>query len=166
MGNAIKTCKRCGIKGCNWTNVQRMDFPGSIKSAYYEWYCHSCYYQREVMTDKWIDEHKPPQTANDATVYDVSTAKQPPIQEPDTHDDGGPAFPCPVGHITCEHPTGMSLHDYYVGQALKGLIENELFCKNLAHQYSNDFAGADACVAKNSFSLADAMLVERGKRNA
>lgn len=34
--------------------------------------------------------------------------------------DGGPAFPCPVGHIECKHPEGMSVRVWLAGMALAG----------------------------------------------
>ena len=68
--------------------------------------------------------------------------------------DGGPAFPracdecshegagCHIGHA------GMSLRDWFAGQALVGLLAND---RPISH------------VAPDAYAIADAMLVERAK---
>lgn len=58
-----------------------------------------------------------------------------------------PAFPCPGGHIECYHPTGMTLRDYFAGQALIALLLNH---PRIA-----------AC--EEAYQYADAMLAERSK---
>lgn len=73
----------------------------------------------------------------------------------DTKQDGGPAFPVdnPSGH----HP-GMSLRDYFAGQALAG---------ELAAQSSETGEWASVnfrSLAERSYAIADAMLAEREKR--
>ena len=72
--------------------------------------------------------------------------------------DGGPAFPVTANHMvdglwqSCDEG-GMTLRDYFAGQALQGLAssgwaENEV----------------DATVAAaNAYRLADAMIAERSK---
>lgn len=69
----------------------------------------------------------------------------------DKRDDGGPAFPWGE-HRT--HLGGMSLRDWFAGQALAGL---------LAH--GGLIAGDDLLerLAKDAGNIADAMLVERRK---
>lgn len=70
-------------------------------------------------------------------------------------DDGGPAFPvtpdnCPTTTGMIERPsTGMTLRDWFAGQALAGLM---------AYPHSND-TWADA--AKRAWIMADAMLAAR-----
>ena len=69
--------------------------------------------------------------------------------------DGGPAFPGKIctGHIDdapiYEHPYGMSLRDYFAGQALAGIIFN------IRPSYTN------TDIATTCYSMADAMLAER-----
>lgn len=73
--------------------------------------------------------------------------------------DGGPAFPRPY----FEHPTngeyslaqeGMSLRDYFAGQALVGIIASEVENRTPSE-----------IVAKRAYELADAMLKAREARN-
>lgn len=64
-----------------------------------------------------------------------------------TKNDGGAAFP----------ETGMSLRDWFAGQALKGLLSN-------SHPSGPSFTTIDECTnyyAKLSFLYADAMLKAR-----
>lgn len=67
-------------------------------------------------------------------------------------DTGGAAFPRPVGHyphVGCtysEQQSGMTLRDYFAGQALIGLLANN----NLAHIAVTD-----------SFAIADMMIEAR-----
>tara|TARA_R110000868_G_scaffold78701_3_gene224232 strand:- start:249 stop:494 length:246 start_codon:yes stop_codon:yes gene_type:complete len=73
--------------------------------------------------------------------------------------DGGPAFPRPVGQADdTDHGTewnvsheGMSLLDYFAGQALAGL------CARLTSD------NPDAYIAKRAYLLAAAMLKEAEK---
>lgn len=78
--------------------------------------------------------------------------------EIDGRQDGGPAFPCeeikqaiPVWH------NGMTLRDYFAGQALAGMASLYL----QASGTSDEIARANAKVA---YLMADAMLAERGKK--
>jgi len=68
-------------------------------------------------------------------------------------DNGGTAFPCnsPDG---IESYKGMSLRDYFAGQALAGLCANT---------NSNPDSKNALAFAKDAFALADAMLAEREK---
>ena len=67
--------------------------------------------------------------------------------------DGGPAFPCEGGQFSGLHPaTGMSLRDWFAGQALAPFITwngNERFPAN--HDQ----------IAVAAYKLADAMLAAR-----
>jgi hypothetical protein len=38
----------------------------------------------------------------------------------DIRSDGGPAFPCPVGHIECAHPEGLSKRELLAALAMAG----------------------------------------------
>ena len=71
--------------------------------------------------------------------------------------DGGPAFPqhyCENCNDAFESPNGMTLRDYFAGQALAGMAT--LFAQ--AGGSSEDIAKANAEV---SYLMADAMLKER-----
>jgi len=61
--------------------------------------------------------------------------------------NGGPAFP-PV-HDPAKHDSGMSLRDYFAGQALEWAGSNEWFNPYPAH------------VAERAYNMADAMLRAR-----
>ncbi len=61
--------------------------------------------------------------------------------------DGGSAFPLPIGSETTEGNQGMSLRDWFAGQALVGLISQ---CNMPNEVYS-----------RMAYSLADMMLKER-----
>ena len=62
-------------------------------------------------------------------------------------DDGGPAFPC----VTT---AGMSLRDWFAGQALAGMLA-----------YPAPGAPIPRVVAKAAYEYADAMIAERGKQD-
>ena len=69
-------------------------------------------------------------------------------------DDGGPAFPCEQGHIPSgtwnqTFEAGMSLRDYFAGQALAAIATNPRLG-------SKDLAGG-------AYLIADAMLAERAR---
>ena len=79
-------------------------------------------------------------------------------------DDGGPAFPCSDprngepyhGGLYGQPPScGLSIRDYFAGQALSGLYASG--------RYSNEPYGWYGFVA---YSIADAMLKERAKERA
>ena len=66
-------------------------------------------------------------------------------------DDGGPAFPCP--EIDFVEPWfGMSLRDYFAGQALPAVIAEWRDAQPLMHETWNQV------VARNAYALADAMI--------
>lgn len=75
--------------------------------------------------------------------------------------DGGPAFPgkrC-IGHDVMnetpiyEHPSGMTLLDWFAGQALAGEMET-----------GKPTFGDALVIAKRCYGFADAMLAERERR--
>lgn len=73
----------------------------------------------------------------------------------DINSDGGPAFPTePNAH------RGMSLRDYFAGQALPAIIEGT---SKSAHDLKDQDAIAKLlnAIARNAYDLADAMLAAR-----
>lgn len=81
--------------------------------------------------------------------------------------DGGPAFPLVLdahGNLTAESP-GMSLRDWFAGQALAGLsASHELLLSN--HDLVKEFgtSGIDKLQASKAYRLADAMIAQRNKK--
>lgn len=76
--------------------------------------------------------------------------------------DGGPAFPQPAtaeGHAT-NTPPGMSLRDYFAGQALAGMVANSLTDEQVRATKSDPCA----VVASWAYEYADAMLAARADR--
>jgi hypothetical protein len=65
--------------------------------------------------------------------------------------DGGPAFPRTVQHYNeyLEGRDGMSLRDWFAGQALLGMLNRTQYNETIAASYA--------------FKYADAMLAERNK---
>ena len=67
--------------------------------------------------------------------------------------DGGAAFPCVRNGKETTIPTnGMSLRDWFAGQALIGIMSNYTTAK---------FGATDADVARAAYDYADAMLASR-----
>ena len=83
----------------------------------------------------------------------------------DKPNDGGPAYP--TLHIPDSSPpawSGMSLRDYFAGQALAGL------CVGCAGMLGKDFSPyakgpCNSALADRAFVVADAMLAERDKED-
>jgi hypothetical protein len=71
-----------------------------------------------------------------------------------TKEDGGPAFPRgPIGEDCNKpygHQQGMSLRDYFAGQALEWSGNSEWFSQNPKH------------FAERAYKMADAMIAARG----
>ena len=63
--------------------------------------------------------------------------------------DGGPAFPVP-NDANANGQVGMSLLDWFAGQALSGLIASEALGK-----------GDEIVISAMAYDIADAMLKER-----
>jgi hypothetical protein len=67
-------------------------------------------------------------------------------------DNSGPAFPFVEGLAGYkENKKGMTLRDYFAGQALAGICANP------------DTSGAYKLIVNEAYAYADAMLVERNK---
>lgn len=72
--------------------------------------------------------------------------------------DGGPAYPSSnevsVGEFVTGGHAGMTLRDYFAGQALAGMLAKRIV------DYSNGFGVEESYLA---YQIADAMLAERDK---
>jgi hypothetical protein len=68
--------------------------------------------------------------------------------------DGGPAFPLPMGSETTQGTDGMSLRDYIATKALNGICSS-----------GPDSSWSNLALAKEAYSIADAMLAARGMSN-
>ena len=81
-----------------------------------------------------------------------------------TINDGGPAFPGQPhgsdGMPCADHVPGMSLRDWFAGQALPTLLQAAVDDR-LQHEAGD--ATYAAMVARLSYQMADAMLAERAK---
>lgn len=80
--------------------------------------------------------------------------------------DGGSAFPCEgEGHGDPRyHTPGMTLRDWFAGQALAGLLANSggPIQSNGMSGWSYTNCGPDS-VAREAYDAADAMIAERSK---
>jgi hypothetical protein len=75
---------------------------------------------------------------------------------------GGPAFPVP-GHTDGWHPKdGMTLRDYFAGQALSGLLANHGIEAYITIM-SKKGGSAGEAVPQLAYTLADYMLAQRSK---
>lgn len=76
--------------------------------------------------------------------------------------DGGPAFPQPKFHRIgeyeiCESHIGMTLRDYFAGQAIASLLDTDISDVKQIHEGET---GA-AWLARNAYIVADAMMKAR-----
>jgi len=73
--------------------------------------------------------------------------------------DGGPAFPIshpgitPKNEIAASQMIGMTLRDYFAGQALQGILSNPSFDSITPREYASD-----------AYGLADSMLAARERK--
>ena len=65
--------------------------------------------------------------------------------------NGGPAFPLPMGTETATGTDGMTLRDFFAGQALAGMCASE----------TDGVSYSSGNVASRAYKIADAMLKER-----
>lgn len=90
--------------------------------------------------------------------------------------DGGPAFPGfehyvamredskgPVQVVTGQPHGGISVRDYFAGQALQGIMANP---EPIGGQTNYTVGEVPAAIARAAYQQADAMLVERSKAGA
>ncbi len=82
--------------------------------------------------------------------------------------DGGPAFPRPAsedrtsgtlpdGDRLVDEQAGMTLRDWFAGQALTAIVPNEGWVQDKAGRPAQE-------AAEQAYLVADAMLVERDKK--
>lgn len=87
-------------------------------------------------------------------------------------DDGGPAFPVekPIGFGGQSFAKGMSLRDWFAGQAAAAISGTSCATEAAADNFGKAAAAADASppelVAAMAYKLADAMLIERSKQRS
>lgn len=70
---------------------------------------------------------------------------------------GGPAFPLPFGSETTAGTDGMTLRDYFAGQALIGLLSSEPINRTSDAEAVHD----SLLFAQGAYLYADAMLAAR-----
>ncbi len=90
-------------------------------------------------------------------------------------DDGGPAFPVTLDHRGCVGAYGMSLRDWFAGQALSGLCANSELFRNFAKMRPEmlKVMNAEECdsfdhkvISMCAKSIADAMIAARKTKNS
>lgn len=78
--------------------------------------------------------------------------------------DGGPAFPRPSGpaqeDINTSAHEGMTLRDWFAGQALAGMAASNYYQNVVRNSNDNTLRGS---IARFAYSLADDMIAERIK---
>lgn len=74
-----------------------------------------------------------------------------------------PAFPCPVRHIDCNHPIGMTLRDYFAAAALTGMLSTGKAPK--AREKEDEGKCQGEIIANLAYFIADFMLIERENTN-
>jgi hypothetical protein len=75
-------------------------------------------------------------------------------------EDGGPAFPWG------EHGArlgGMTLRDWFAGQAISGMFTNEMVLRNVRNKSQKKGIDFSAEVAFQAYTLADEMIKERNR---
>lgn len=79
-----------------------------------------------------------------------------------TKNTGGPVFPIP-GLEAYEEFKGMTLRDWFAGQALQGMLGDSKTLSALIQVHGMEGDGTRASIAEISYLLADAMIAERSK---
>ena len=88
--------------------------------------------------------------------------------------DGGPAFPLMylskgtkiedgVLHIEMKGDNGMSMRDYFAGQALAGFLANKELCENATGEADRTGSSVISVYALSVYAVADAMIAARAK---
>lgn len=85
-------------------------------------------------------------------------------------DDGGAAYPRighnydgPIGEESHPPEAGMSLRDYFAGQALAGQTASDELAQYIGNVAGDDFGAAAQMLAETAYEMADAMIAERNK---
>ena len=81
-------------------------------------------------------------------------------------DNGGSAYPSqPINRHGERHSPneGMSLRDYFAGQALMGMLSHEMGMNSLMQVCNGDPDLVHGVLAKEVYDMADAMIVEKEK---
>ena len=73
--------------------------------------------------------------------------------------DGGPAFPIPFGQVMSDEGKGMTLRDYFAGQALMGYLAGR---NNNQSENPSNFQALKASI--DCYGYADAMLAARERK--
>lgn len=73
------------------------------------------------------------------------------------NDDGGPAFPCDSTNKQFPTQCGMSLRDWFAGQALAGIMANYKFMENIRQGFGSTLPH----IPEAAYEMADAMLNAR-----
>ena len=93
--------------------------------------------------------------------------EQAPFPEGVVHvvDDGGSAFPVldNNGHALVMREPGMSLRDYFAGQALAGLFSSDVILEAAYLEASDKGGKAGEEIAEYAYSMADAMIAARAQ---
>jgi len=71
-------------------------------------------------------------------------------------DNGGSAFPLPLGSETVSGADGMTLLDYFAAKAMQGILANQGMIDNVTPESAK-------WVAREAYQVADAMLRARGQ---
>lgn len=84
--------------------------------------------------------------------------------------DGGPAFPVPMVHYDGNFfnvtDTGMTLRDWFAGQALAGILAGGSNWNSVsAEVMRNEGIWGDVSTTEIAYRFADAMIAARGARN-
>ncbi len=74
------------------------------------------------------------------------------------HNDGGPAFPDAL------RPGGMSLRDWFAGQALAGMTSNKEIGEQTSEYSERHDVEVGQTFARSAYEIADAMLAARKEK--
>ena len=95
----------------------------------------------------------------------------------DTNDDGGPAFPLPKAAfpVITEKPpqvTGMTLLDYFAGQAIAGILASGWLGRHFRNNQQPGQSHGDVvevgtiALCADAYQIADAMIAEKRRRES
>lgn len=77
-------------------------------------------------------------------------------------EDGGPAFPTHVGSVRYGATDGLSLRDYFAGQALAGILASETNGDGMLRLIPGVSGQLSAAIG--AYEFADSMLAARNER--